>query len=169
MCFKWDVRGQTRGSSWFWIHFKHLFCMKNIPWVKNGPQKTVKIDDSPPNHRIVGPFKDPKMNENVFCRLATDPHLKIFCSRNICVKCVWCQWWTDWWIHFLKLNVGYFIYYKADLQRTVLWACTSVIILLKMGANELNTNPSATWYITAPWCTSFNRSHQCHPWALLNT
>ena len=33
-----------------------FFCMKNIPWAKNGSLKTVKNDDSSLNHSFVGPF-----------------------------------------------------------------------------------------------------------------
>ena len=40
------MRGQTRGSWWFWIHCKHLFCMKNIPWARKRTKITVKSDDS---------------------------------------------------------------------------------------------------------------------------
>ena len=50
------LRGRLRGLRWFWIHCKHLFCTKNIPWAENGPHKTVKNDDSSLNHSFVGPF-----------------------------------------------------------------------------------------------------------------
>ena len=40
------MRGQTRGSWWFWIHCKHLFCMKNIPWARKRTKIMVKSDDS---------------------------------------------------------------------------------------------------------------------------
>ena len=39
ICFKWDVRGQTRGLSSCWIHCRHLFCTKNILWARNGLRK----------------------------------------------------------------------------------------------------------------------------------
>ena len=44
------------GLLWFWIHSKHLFCSKNIPWAKNGSHKTVKSDESSLNHSLLGPF-----------------------------------------------------------------------------------------------------------------